>query len=81
MCKWGTTETVRVKIPADLSHTGEAYWKDTEIDTCIAPIVRALQEAGIDMRASCCGHEQQPGRIDLQDGRILVIWRPMPEGS
>lgn len=64
---------VRVKIQADLSHTGKEYWKVAAIDYCIAPIVKALQDAGIDMRGSCCGHGESNGNILLQDRRILVI--------
>lgn len=64
---------VRVKIPADISRTGEAYWKDVGIDECIAPIVKALQVAGIDMRGSCCGHGVTHGSILLADGRELLI--------
>ena len=47
------TKPVNVKIPADLSHTGKAYWKDAKIDACIADIVDALQASGIDMRGCC----------------------------
>lgn len=64
---------VWVKIPADLSHTGKTYWKYAKIDACIASIVKALQEAGIDMRGSCCGHGTEEGDIHLQDGRALII--------
>jgi len=64
---------VRVKVPADLSHTGKEFWKVAAIDHCIAPIVEALQNAGIDMRGSCCGHGKSNGTILLQDGRVLVI--------
>jgi hypothetical protein len=73
VCEWGTTTPVRVKIPADLSCIGEERWKDVAIDSCIAPIVSALQSGGIDMRGSCCGHGDLPGCIHLQDGRVLVI--------
>ena len=73
MCKWGTYETVRVKIIAHRSHTGKSYWKDMPIDKCIAPIVRALQEGGIDMDGSCCGHGRCEGGIILADGRELII--------
>jgi hypothetical protein len=75
MCAHGTDVLVRVKVPADLSHTGEPLWREFGIDACIAPLVAALQAGGIDMRASCCGHGQQPGRIDLADGRTLVVTR------
>ncbi len=64
---------VRVKIPADLSHTNKVLWKVVGIDYCIAPIVEALQKAGIDMRGSCCGHGENDGNILLQDGRVLII--------
>jgi len=73
MCEWDDTIPVMVKVPADLSCTGSEEWKLVEIDRCIAPIVKALQEGGIDMRGSCCGHGKDRGNIRLQDGRILVI--------
>lgn len=73
MCKHGTDIIVRVKVPADLSATGKEKWRDFGIDACIAPIVRALQHGGIDMRGSCCGHGETTGRIDLADGRIIRI--------
>ena len=71
MCN--TTETVKVKIQADLSHNGESFWKDAEIDTCIADIVLALSTAGVEMRASCCGHSKGFGKILLQGGREIFI--------
>jgi hypothetical protein len=43
------------------------------IDSCIAPIVAAFQQAGINMRGSCCGHGKAPGHITLADGRELII--------
>jgi len=72
-------KTVRVKIPADLSYTGNERQKDAKIDSCIADIVEALQAAGIDMRASCCGHGKQ-GSILLQDGRKLIITQKQCSG-
>lgn len=73
MCKWGESIKVNVKIPADLACSGKSYWKEMKIDKCITPIVRALQEGGIDMRGSCCGHGKGRGNIELQDGRRLII--------
>lgn len=73
MCKWGDTVRVRVKVPAYLSHTGRARWKDAGIDKCIAPLVQALQAAGINMTGSCCGHNKVPGCIALADGRELIV--------
>lgn len=85
MCKWGTDEEVEVTMqpldpncsycrnhPYDIRCQGE--WKKyCKIDKCIAPLVRALEKGGIRMTASCCGHGKGDGRIDLLDGRILVI--------
>jgi hypothetical protein len=73
MCQWGNTKKVRVKVPDDLSYNGQQRWAIKGIDSCIAPIVEALQRAGIDMRSSCCGHEKGEGGIQLQDGRMLLI--------
>lgn len=73
MCEENDTVSVRVKIQADLSCDGKEHWTDAQIDRCIAPLVQALQRGGIDMRSSCCGHGTYVGRIDLQDGRCLVI--------
>ena len=73
MCTWGLDTPVRIKVPADLSHTGRDCWRLFKIDACIADLVQALQAAGIDMRESCCGHGRGPGEIVLQDGRRLVV--------
>lgn len=75
MCKHGEERIVRVLISAELSHTGKAHWKNCPIDGCIADLVQTLQEEGINMTASCCGHGKGEGRIDLADGRILIIKR------
>lgn len=73
MCVWGTETIVRVKVPGDLACEGVDTWKAMPIDACIAPLVSALQAAGVDMRGSCCGHGEGDGYIHLQDGRLLVI--------
>ena len=67
------TEDVFLKIPSDLSSSSNSYWRYTKIDKCIAPIVKAIQGGGIDMRGSCCGHGKRVGEISLQDGRIIII--------
>ena len=43
------------------------------IDYCIHHIVAALNAGGIRTVASCCGHGTMHGRIDLEDGRTLVV--------
>lgn len=73
MCQHREDTLVNVLIPADLSCIGVARWKETKIDHCIAPIVKALQEAEINMRGSCCGHGRSEGYIHLEDGRYFLI--------
>ena len=72
MCK-NQYEKVKLRIPADLAYHGESFWRYKKVDKCIVGIVKALQAAGIDMRASCCGHGNGDGKIILQDGRELII--------
>lgn len=43
------------------------------IDWCIHQIVAALNAGGVETVGSCCGHQQIPGRIDLADGRVLIV--------
>jgi hypothetical protein len=73
VCEHGDTVTLRVPIPADLSHTGKTRWALKPVDRCIAEIVEALIAGGVLTAASCCGHGKGPGSIILQDGRELVI--------
>jgi hypothetical protein len=42
-------------------------------DLCISDIVAALNAAGLETAASCCGHGEAEGRVDLADGRVLTI--------
>lgn len=51
-----------------------------EIDIEIFPIVRALNEAGVETRASCSGHGRGPALIILWDGRWVIIARDHEEG-
>ncbi len=74
MCKWGTLVEMELLIPARLSHTGIAYRKTVQIDLCIAPLVKALNDAGIVTDASCCGHGKLYGSILLADSRCLEIY-------
>lgn len=43
------------------------------IDWCIHQIVAALNASGVETVSCCCGHGQQDGRIDLKDGRVLIV--------
>jgi len=66
MCEWGNT--IRVKLFK--KRKGSCY---ALVDSCIAPIVQALNDAGIETIASCCGHYKINGSIVLLDDRELVI--------
>jgi hypothetical protein len=61
MCKWGTD--------IEIQFEGQAIY----VDSCIAPIVIALNKAGVKTRACCCGHGKSNGNILLADGRWLEI--------
>ena len=76
MCEWGNQVMLSVPIPAQLSHTYEGRWDIKGVDACIAPIVQALNDAGIHTIQSCCGHGKANGSILLADGRELVIITP-----
>jgi hypothetical protein len=73
MCKWGTDTLCLVPIPAELSHTGKFHWDVKGIDSCLADLVNALNASGVYTSQSCCGHGKGVGRIDLHDGRVLII--------
>lgn len=73
MCLWGTDVEVMVPMPASLSHTGAARWAVKGVDSCIAPLVEALNVAGLHTANSCCGHGREPGQIILHDGRVVGI--------
>jgi len=75
MCKHGEIVLLKVLVPKELSYTGKARWEIKGIDTCIAPIVKALNDAGIYTSNSCCGHGKEDRSILLQDGRELIIRR------
>ena len=48
--------------------------RDFPIDPCIAPIVKALNDAGIPTAATCCWHGAVMGNIWLKDGRVLALF-------
>jgi len=76
MCKWGNTVKCLVTIPASESFTGKERKAYKAIDFCIAPVVKALNKAGIKTRGCCCGHGEYQGSIWLMDGRELFIgWK------
>lgn len=76
MCQHGNNTKCLVNISAYLSHTGKARWEYKNIDSCLAPIINALNNAGILTANCCCGHGKGDGSIILTDGRELVIKYP-----
>lgn len=50
------------------------------MDRCIAPLVEALNAAGVETVASCCGHGYRPGNVALRDGREIVIAKDFEQG-
>jgi len=63
-CKVGTYEC---QVPMPIK--GRVVY----IDYCIADIVAALNAAGIETVASCCGHGQGDALVSLWDGREVWI--------
>lgn len=47
--------------------------RPVDVDRCIAPLVQALNEAGLRTIASCCGHGRRPGQVALADGREVFV--------
>ncbi len=74
MCEHGDEVLMRVLVDARDSHTGEARYAEKGIDRCIAPLVKALNDAAIITRSSCCGHGKEPGTVMLADGRTVRVY-------
>lgn len=70
MCKWGNTQTVHCPAGMNGQNTDR---RDVPVDSCIADLVRALNDSGCLTLDSCCGHGKGPGKIRLVDGRELTV--------
>ena len=66
---------MELTIPAELSHTGKERKKRVDVDHCIVPLVKALNDGECQTVACCCGHGKRPGNIALADGRELIVCR------
>lgn len=59
--------------------------KSVGVDGCIAPLVKALNDAGYRTLASCCGHHKQAATVPLIDldgvERWLILTRDRDEGE
>jgi hypothetical protein len=64
---------MEVPVSVRKSYTGEKRMRTIGIDRCIAPIVKALLDAGIETEESCCGHESSVGYIAFMDDRVLAL--------
>lgn len=71
MCKKG--DTVTMVLPRRPLSDPFGKHLNYSIDRCIAPMVAALNRAGITTVACCCGHGDAVGWVALGDGRSLVI--------
>ena len=67
MCKWGTDSLIEIN--------GRTWG----VDSCIEPLVKALNDAHIKTVASCCSHGKGLGSIVLRDGRELLIAKDFKE--
>jgi hypothetical protein len=74
-CKW--CDTCGGKFTYENQAMIPIGGKTVCIDWCIHHIVTALNASGIGTIACCCGHGEKDGRIDLEDGRILIIKTPL----
>jgi len=59
MCEYGSDSSVR------LNGRSFAGGKAIRVDSCIAPVIQAIQDAGLRTSSCCCGH----GR-----GASLIVW-------
>ena len=66
MCDHSDTERLRLQ-------SGEVV----AVDECLAPLLQALNDAGIPTSESCCGHGKAPSQIFFQPGpppfRLVVF--------
>lgn len=70
MCKWGITEIVHCPAGFNGQNLNRTM---VSVDSCIADLVRALNDSGVLTLDSCCGHGKGPGEIRLMDGRSLIV--------
>jgi hypothetical protein len=68
MCKRG--DTIEMRLPV----VGEIRYGVAEIDKCIAPIIKALNDGGVITRGCCCGHGEVMGYIHLDSGKYLGVF-------
>lgn len=45
------------------------------IDPCMRPLIKALNDGGIETAFSCCGHGKDTGLVILKDERVIRIYK------
>lgn len=73
MCQHGDRTMTEVHVHWSIAHEETEVYKPMPIDTCIAPLVKALDDLGIRMLGSCCGHGEMYGQISLVAGGVIII--------
>lgn len=68
MCRWGTDASIRLNRPRPVSGRTEIL-----VDACIAPLIQALNDAGVHTVGCCCGHGKAPGEVLIEQGGLRVI--------
>lgn len=68
MCKWGNDIIVKLQRPMGVSQRDYCG-----VDACIAPLVQAMNDNGMETVSSCCGHGNRPGEIILADNRSVIL--------
>lgn len=69
MCQWGTDAIVTLAHPMEVSGRTEIT-----VDACLAPLVQALNDAGVHTLGCCCGHGHAAGSILYeQNGTVHEI--------
>ena len=68
MCKRGNT--VKMELPI----VGDFRQGIADIDKCLAPIIKALNDGGVLTTGCCCGHGEIMGYIHLANGKYLGVF-------
>lgn len=72
MCKWHGGSYIG-NVAVELAHPRKDGQQIVHVDPCIQKLVQALNDGSFQTLNSCCGHDQRPGWIALEDGRHILI--------
>ena len=69
MCAWGINRPVTLAYQMLVSGRTEV-----DVDACLAPLIQALNDAGVQTVGCCCGHGRGQGSVLIQqDARIIEL--------